>query len=194
MKDSIRTNIEAKINQKLTEEEFQLFSQYLKPMSVEKKGAFVTEGKICTHLYFVEMGILHSFIVDDSGESHTVQFGFEGHWISDLYSFLSGKPAIFNVEALENAEVLAIKNTDFELACRQIPKFEHFVRILLQNAYIHSQQRIAKTFSEDAEHRYVALLNQQPDLSQRVPQYLIASYLGIKPQSLSRIRQSRVKK
>jgi CRP-like cAMP-binding protein len=80
------------------------------------------------------------------------------------------------------------------MACRNIPKFEHFFRILLQNAYIHSQQRIAKTFSEDAEHRYVALLQQQPDLTQRVPQYLIASYLGIKPQSLSRIRQGRIKK
>lgn len=194
MTNSIRTNIEAKINQKLTEEEFQRFSRFLKPMQIEKKGALVTEGKICTHLYFVETGILHSFIVDDSGENHTVQFGFEGHWISDLYSFLSARPAIFNVEALENTDVLAIKNADFETACRELPKFEHFFRILLQNAYIHSQQRIAKTFSEDAEHRYKALLQQQPDLAQRVPQYLIASYLGIKPQSLSRIRQSRIKK
>jgi CRP-like cAMP-binding protein len=191
---SIRANIETKINQKLSDEEFLQLSAYLKPVKIEKKQLIISEGKVCNHLYFVETGILHSYVMDSQGDMHTVQFGFEGHWITDLYSFLSGKPAIFNVEALENTTAWAIQNTDYEKACCQIHKFEHFFRKLLQNAYIQAQHRIAKTFSEDAENRYLALIQKQPDLLQRVPQYLIASYLGIKPQSLSRIRQTILKK
>ncbi|MEY4934663.1 MAG: hypothetical protein RIS64_1022 [Bacteroidota bacterium] len=190
----IRNNIETKINQKLSDAEFQQFYDYLKPAKIEKKQFLITEGKVCNYLYFVETGILHSYVVDAQGDMHTVQFGFEGHWISDLYSFLSSKPALFNVEALENTTVWAIQNTDFEKACCQIHKFEHFFRKLLQNAYIQAQHRIAKAFSEDAEKRYLTLIQMQPDLLQRVPQYLIASYLGIKPQSLSRIRQNILKK
>lgn len=114
--------------------------------------------------------------------------------MADLYSFLSDRPAIFTIEALETTTLFAIKQTDFENTCRQVPKFEHFFRILIQNAYVNSQQRIAKTFSQDAGNRYLALIKQQPDLLQRVPQYLIASYLGIKPESLSRIRKNYLKK
>ena len=126
MQNNIRNNIETKINQKLSDAEFQQFSQYLKPLKIEKKDILVTEGKVCSHIYFVEKGILHSFVINTNGESHTVQFGFEGHWISDLYSFLSQKPAIFNIEALEQTEILAISNIDFEKACCEIHKFEHF--------------------------------------------------------------------
>lgn len=95
---------------------------------------------------------------------------------------------------MEETEILAISKTNFEKALQDIPKFERFFRILIQNAYIQSQHRIAKNYSDDAEHRYLALIKQQPDLLQRVPQYLVASYLGIKPQSLSRIRQNLSKK
>lgn len=190
----MRTNIENKINRKLSDAEFQQLRDCLKLVQVEKKQLLVAEGNVCNYLYFVETGILHSYVVDTQGDMHTVQFGFEGHWISDLYSFLSGKPALFNVEALENTTVWAIQNTDYEKMCCQIHKFEHFFRKLLQNAYIQAQHRIAKAFSEDAEKRYLTLIQMQPDLLQRVPQYLIASYLGIKPQSLSRIRQNLLKK
>ena len=83
-----------------------------------------------------------------------------------------------------------IQYSDFEKACKEIPKFESFFRILVQNGYLSSLQRIAKSFTDDAEQRYLSLIKQQPDLEQRVPQYLVASYLGIKPQSLSRIRHN----
>jgi CRP-like cAMP-binding protein len=194
MQNKIRENIENKMKQTLTDEEFELFNEWLVPIQIDKKVQIVFEGKICNYLYFIESGILHSFITDTDGENHSIQFGFDDYWISDLYSFLSGKPALFNIEALVPTNVYAIKYANFEKACSQIPKFEHFFRILIQNAYVHSQQRIAKNFSEDAEHRYLTMLQQQPILLQKIPQYLIASYLGIKPQSLSRIRQNISKK
>ncbi len=194
MRSRIKNNIEQKLNQTLTEYEYETFQSFLVPIKIEKKSQLVFEDKVCKYLYFVEQGVLHSYLTDDNGENHTIQFGFEGHWISDLYSFVSNTPATFNIEALEETEILAISKTNFEKALQDIPKFERFFRILIQNAYIQSQHRIAKNYSDDAEHRYLALIKQQPDLLQRVPQYLIASYLGIKPQSLSRIRQNLSKK
>lgn len=194
VKSRIKDNIEQKLSQALTEHEYNTFISFLVPIKIEKKSQLVFEDKVCKYLYFVEQGVLHSYLTDDNGENHTIQFGFEGHWISDLYSFVSNTPATFNIEALEETEILAISKTNFEKALQDIPKFERFFRILIQNAYIQSQHRIAKNYSDDAEHRYLALIKQQPDLLQRVPQYLVASYLGIKPQSLSRIRQNLSKK
>ena len=191
---NIRKNIETKINQKLTDAEFEKLREWFSPIHVEKKEQFVNEGQISRNVYFVDAGATHTFISDKKGEIHTVQFGFEGYWIGDMYSFFSGNPAIFTVETLEPTTLFAMKHVDFEKACSQIPKFEHFFRILIQNGYLSSLQRIAAGFSEDAEERYLSLIKKQPDLPQRVPQYLVASYLGIQPQSLSRFRQNLLKK
>ena len=194
MQNNIRKNIDAKINQKLTDIEFEKLSGWFVPIQLENKVQFVNEDQVSRNLYFVGSGATHTFIVDEKGEVHTVQFGFEGYWIGDMYSFFSGNPAIFNVETLEPTTLFAMKHADFEKACEQIPKFEMFFRILVQNGYLSALQRIANSFSEDAEQRYLSLIKRQPDLPQRVPQYLVASYLGIKPQSLSRIRQKLLKK
>ena len=194
MKNNIRENIEGKINLKLTDIEFEKLSDWFVLIKLENKMQFVKEGQVSRNLYFVDSGATHTFIIDKKGEAHTVQFGFEGYWVGDMYSFFSGNPAIFNVETLEPTTLFAMKHVDFEKACEQIPKFEMFFRILVQNGYLSSLQRIAKSFSEDAEQRYLMLIKNHPDLPQRVPQYLVASYLGIKPQSLSRIRQNLTKK
>lgn len=194
MQHSIRTNIEQKINKKLHDDDFQKFSNWLTPMTVAKKEQIIREGQSAQNLYFIQKGVLHLYALDESGETHTVQFGFEGYWLNDLYSFLSNKPAIFNLEALEETKVLVLSKADFDQACDEIPSFERFFRILIQNAYVNAQHRIAKVFSKDAAQRYLDLIQQQPNLLQRVPQYLVASYLGIKPQSLSRIRQNLQKK
>jgi CRP-like cAMP-binding protein len=189
MKVSIRQNTENKIGQLLTDEEFDLFQSLLSKISLKKKEFLIREGDLNSNIYFIENGILHSFKTDESGEMHSIQFGFPGHWISDLYSFFSGNHALFSVEALEDAELLVLNYSGFKDACEKLPKFEKFFRILIQNAYVKAQQRIAKNFSNDAAQRYKDLLEQQPEMLQKVPQYLVASYLGIKPQSLSRIRK-----
>jgi CRP-like cAMP-binding protein len=193
MKNSIRKNIEAKINQKLTDEEVEKLNEWFTPLKVPKNEQIVSEGKVCQTLFFVEKGLTHTFIIDKKGVINTIQFGFEGYWAGDMFSFFSGKPALFNVESLETTTLFTMEYSDFEKACNQIPKFESFFRILVQNAYLSALQRIAKNFNEDAEERYKSLTKQQPDLQQRVPQYLVASYLGIKPQSLSRIRHNLLK-
>ncbi len=123
-----------------------------------------------------------------------VQLALEDHWISDLYSFFSGKKAIYTIETLEATKVLALNKEGFQKACDTIPVFDRFFRILLQNAYVALQQRMAQTNSEEAESRYAEFSKTHPDFIQRIPQYLIASYLGVKPESQSRIRKGIAKK
>lgn len=194
MHESLRQNIERKINTALSDDDFALFLRFLEPVTFSKKTIVLEAEHFCSNIYYIEKGLLISLLTDEKGEKHAVQFAFEDHWISDLYSFFSQKPAIITIEALEDTTALAITKENFELAMQKLPQFERFFRILIQNAYIHSQQRIAKTFTDDAEQRYKDLICTNPNFLQRVPQYLIASFLGIKPQSLSRIRQNLYKK
>jgi CRP-like cAMP-binding protein len=186
--DLIRS-IESKIHQEMTDKESLDLKKWFSPVQVGRKEGIVSEGKVSRTAYFIESGATHTFVIDNKGSAHTIQFGFEGYWVGDIYSFFSGKPALFNLESLEPARLLSIRHEDFEKACVQIPKFETYWRKTIQNGYMGSLLRIAKGFSDDAEHRYLSLIMQQPDLPSRIPQYLVASYLGIRPESLSRIRK-----
>src|SRR5699024_10266788 len=118
------------------------------------------------------------------------QFALEGYWITDHYSFFARKKSVYTVEMLEAGELLVLNVEKFDELCKTSHLYEHFFRLLIQNAFISLQYRLALTNSEDAEHRYLAFADKYPHFIQRIPQYLIASYLGIQPQSLSRIRQS----
>ena len=189
MLSAIKENIESKIDQKLDDVDFDYLSTLFIERNFIKKELIFSAGQKCNELFYVASGVLHSFSIDTKGESHTMQFGLEDYWMTDLYGFFGKGKAIFYLEALEQTKVYSISRSNFNEALNKLPKFERFNRILLQNAYIKSLHRIAKNYTEDAEKRYLDLLREQPDLIQRVPQYLIASYLGIKPQSLSRIRQ-----
>jgi CRP-like cAMP-binding protein len=187
MKDHLKDSIEAKI--RLSDTEYAQFKAFFIKKTVKKKDLLVREGDISRNTFFIEKGAMCVYSIDNDGEMHVVQFGFEGYFIGDLYSFYTGKPALYSIEALEDCEILQIDYETQERAYEKIPKIERFFRLLVQNAYINAQLRIAKTFSDSAEDRYLTLIKRHPDILQRVPQYLVASYLGIKPQSLSRIRK-----
>ena len=119
-----------------------------------------------------------------------MQFAIENYWITDASSYFKGTPAVTTIEALEPTRALLINKNAFEQLCCSHPLFDRFFRKLLQNSLASLHYRIAKTISEDADHRYKEFATRYPHFIQRIPQYLIASYLGIKPQSLSRIRKS----
>jgi CRP-like cAMP-binding protein len=190
MEQLLRDNIEKTIARKLQEHEYNGLSDLLVKRSFLKKELLAEEGRNCDLIYFILSGACYSFITDEGGEVHTIQFALEGYWISDLYSFFSGNKAIYTIEALEDVRCLALTREDFHRACEEFPVFDRFFRILIQNAYVALQYRLAKTNSAEAADRYQEFTKDHPDFGQRVPQYLIASYLGIKPQSLSRIRKS----
>lgn len=189
MFDALKANIEKTIGTRLTESEIADFSKLVFEKSVDKKTTLAEEGNICSHVYFVVEGSAYSYISDPKGNKHALQFALENYWISDLYSFFSGRKAIYSVETLEPCKLVVLNKESFELACKTIPVLNCFFRILIQNAYVSLQYRLARANSVEAETRYEEFSKQNPHFMQRIPQYLIASYLGIKPQSLSRIRK-----
>lgn len=172
-----------------TDEELDLTKQFFIPKKLRKRQFLLQEGDICKYNAFVEKGILRSFTVDEKGSEHIVQFAFEGWWISDLASFLTGNLSTYSIEALEDSELLLLTSQAREELMNKVPMFERYQRILLQNAYIALQSRIASSLTETAEEKYTKLINGCPGISQRVPQHMIASYLGLTPETLSRIRK-----
>jgi CRP-like cAMP-binding protein len=189
MIDILRTHIEKLLNAPVPEGNCSLFSTLLYEKTFEKKDVLVEEGKQCNLIYFLTEGSCYSYYLDEKGEEHAIQFALAGYWISDLYSFFSCKKAIYTIQALEPTKVLVLNKENFQKACDTMPAFDRYFRLLIQNAFVALQYRLAKTNSEDAEHRYNEFAQLHPHFVQRIPQYLIASYLGIKPQSLSRIRK-----
>jgi CRP-like cAMP-binding protein len=163
--------------------------------STLKKGeTLVTQGRPCDKAFFIQKGLLYSYRTIESGENQVVQFGQDHHWFGDLHSFLTGKDALFSLEALEPSELWAISKRDADRAMSLSRALETFMRLLFQTAYAHTLAYLSELYSQDAEAKYERLRTQRPQLLQRVPQHLIASYLGILPSSLSRIRSKKADK
>lgn len=178
------------INQKiqLTEAELQQCKTFFLPKKLEKKQYLLRAGEVCQYITFVEEGLLCSYTIDARGNEHVLQFAPEGWWISDNYSFLTSEPSAYFIEPLEEAELLLLTPLAMEEMLLQIPKMERFFRLLMQNNLIAQQRRTLSSLSLSAEERYTRLLQQYPEIVQRSPQHLIASYLGVTPETLSRIR------
>lgn len=179
-----------KFNEKvnLSEEEEEVIKQYLTPKKLRKKQYLLQEGDVCKHIAFVEKGALKAYVVDDAGAESIIQFALEGWVISDLYSFLTGEPATYNIDALENAELVLISKSAHEELLKKIPKYETYIRLQITGAYIALQKRLTSIISLPLEERYKNFLATYPNIAQRVPQHMIASYMGLTPETLSRVR------
>lgn len=172
----------------ITEEEFDFCKTLFQPKKLRKKRFLLGEDDVCKYTAFVEKGLLRSFIIDEKGAEHILQFSLEGWWVADLSSFLTGEPSKFNIEALEDCELLLITKPSWDLLLAKIPSFERYFRILIENNLIVTQKRLIASFSDTAEEKYQKLLQNFPHILQRVPQHMIASYLGITRETLSRVR------
>jgi CRP-like cAMP-binding protein len=173
----------------LTEEEQAYFTSLLQVKRLRKKQYLLQEGDVARYEYFVNKGCLRTYYIDPKGIEHVVQFAIEEWWIGDMYSFLTQKPARVAIDALEDSEVLIIDKESWEELFVRVPKFERFFRHLLQNAFIANQERIINAMSQTAEERYLNFMERYPQFEQRIPQNQIASFLGITPESLSRVRK-----
>ena len=189
MDNLLKENVSRTIGYVMSEEECHDFSQFFFSRTFDKKAILAEEGRNCRYVYFILKGSCYSCYTNETGDKHAMQFAIEGHWISDHYSFFSGQPGMYTIETIEPTDVLVLNRENYDKICASSHLFEHFFHILIQNAFVAQQYRLAMTNSEEAEHRYVEFLRRYPHFVQRIPQYLIASYLGIKPQSLSRIRK-----
>lgn len=172
----------------LTQEEKGFFTSLLKPKKIRKKQYLLQEGDICYYEYFVNKGCLRTYFIDDKGIDHVVQFSIEDWWTGDMYSFLTQSPSQYTIDALEDSELLYIDKPSLEELYLRIPKFERFFRLLIQNSFISQTNRIRESLSVTADERYCSFIGKYPLMEKRLPLKQIASYLGITPESLSRIR------
>lgn len=159
------------------------------PRTLKKREILLFQGDTSTHMRFIAEGCLRSYYLDDDAKEHILQFGIEGWWVNDLYSYLTQTPARYFIQAIEASKVLQVHRDTLEDLFHQVPAMERFFRIKIQSAYVALQERTTKSMSESAEQRYFEFREKYRAIEQRVPQYMIASYLGITPEHLSTIRQ-----
>ena len=188
----LRTHIETMIKRQLSSSEYERLVHLLVRRRFDKHQLITEEGTDNRYICFMEQGASYSYYTDDKGTRHAIQFALENYWIADLYSFFSGKGAVYSIEALEASTVVMLSHAGYEIICAEMPVFESYFLKLTQEAFIAVQYMLARTKSVSAEERYHEFARLHPDFMQRIPQYLIASYLGIKPQSLSRIRREQL--
>lgn len=172
----------------LTEEERSVLSSKFRVRKFLKGQFVVQNGDVCLNESFVLSGCLKSFYIDDNGQEHVVSFAVENWWAADLGSFITQTPAELNVQCLENSVLAQIHYTELQQLYAEIPKLERFFRLIIQKAFVSAQKRIINNFSLSATDRYLQFKEQYPNIEQRVPQYLVASYLGITKEFLSKIR------
>lgn len=173
-----------------TQEEADFFLSLFKPRKYVKKQFVVQAGEVCTVESFVVSGCLRSYFVDANGQIRIVQFAVENWWISDMESLIKNIPSQLNIDALVDTEVLQIEKVDFENLLDKFPKFEKMFRLMLSNAFISHQRRIIDNLCVPAKERYLHFIKNHRDIEQLVPQHQIASYLGMTPEFLSKIRRN----
>lgn len=173
----------------LTKEEEELFFSKVKVKKYLKGQFVVQEGDVCMYQNFVLSGALKSFYMNNKGHEHIVGFAIENWWTGDLGSFLLQEPSTYNIQCVENCELAQISFQNMELLYIEIPKLERLFRIVIQRAYVASQKRIVNNLSLIAKENYLKFNEDYPQLVQRFPQYMIASYLGFSPEFLSKIRK-----
>ena len=156
---------------------------------LNKKEFLLKSGQTIRHLPFINKGLMINYRLDENGEKHVIQIRWTGLWLGDLYSFFSGNPSKFNIQTYKDTELLLMNHDTYDFITKEYPVYERYFRLGLQNAYVETLNQIYNLHSLSAEKRYIELIKQVPSLLDDIPHYLIASYLNIKPQSLSRIRK-----
>lgn len=178
----------------LNNEEKQLVTEKFQPRLYRKRQYILQEGDVCKQMNFVVRGCLRMFAIDDKGNTHILQFAAENWWINDISSFYERKNSKLNIDALEDTMVLQISFENLTSLYNVAPKFNRIFRVLIENSHVALQKRLLQNISSTAEERYLSFIQTYPQLSNRIPQTQIASYLGITPEFVSRIRNNLVKK
>lgn len=174
---------------KIPDEQFDLISSALLSKKIKKDSILLREGDVCSQVFFVSKGLLRAYTIDNLDKEHIIQFGPEDSWVSDRNSFYFNLPAMFYIDAIEDSEVVFINKDFYEKAEKIIPGFNSFSVMILHNFIRFMQKRISLLLGATAEQRYLDFIELYPNLTLRVPQWMIASYLGITPESLSRVRK-----
>ncbi|MCG2612561.1 Crp/Fnr family transcriptional regulator [Flavobacterium sp. SM15] len=190
MSDSLLKHIQRKTE--LNQEEQEKLLSKIEHRALKKKEHLLTEGTVCDFFCFIEKGCSRIYLINEKGNEQTLQFGIEDWWIVDYMSYSTESPSHFYIQAIENSEVLLIHKKELEQLLVDIPKLERYFRIVLQKTFAATQMRIKFLFTMSAEERYHHFKNAQPEFVQRVPQYMLASYLDFSAEFMSKIRAGKI--
>jgi CRP-like cAMP-binding protein len=186
MLDQFKAHLEKFIE--VDDSEFAAISAFFRVEKVRKKENLLVQGAVCKSHYFVLNGCLRKFFVNDKGIEQTTEFAIENWWMTDNLAYEHGLPTEFYIQAVEPSEMLVIDSASQEQLLNEFPKMERYFRFVYQRAYAATQIRIKYLYDFSKEDFYYLLLRQHPEFVQRIPQYLIASFLGFTPEYLSEIR------
>lgn len=189
---SILNNISRYVQ--LTKEEEAKLTSIIKISRVKKRQFIIQPGFVCQHRSYIVEGAFRVFHLDDEGKEHTVSIGIEDWFVTDFYSYISQTPATNYAEALEDSIIFQMKYEDIENLCKEIHALSEYFRLTTEKAFAFSRRRIISSISKTAEERYFEYINKYPSIANRVPQYVLASYLGISAEFLSKIRTRHHKK
>ncbi|MBK1896844.1 Crp/Fnr family transcriptional regulator [Chryseobacterium paridis] len=178
----------------LSDDEIELIKSVSALKKLRKHQYLLQEGDVWNFNAFVERGLVKTFSIDSKGQEHIMNFSPENYWTGDRESLTSGNPSEFNIIAIENSEIVLIKKEEFKMICRRIPQLNDLVNEILHRSFLVSQKRIHANISLSAEEKYQDFIQKNLSLVNRIPQHMIASYLGVSPETLSRIRAQASKK
>ncbi len=171
-----------------SENNFNKFLKFVTEIKLKRKQIILAEGDVAQNVYFILDGCLRSYSIDKKGNEHVMQFATSNCWITDMYSFISKKKAFLFIEALKDSTVIGLKREDQLLLFEEIPALERYFRILIENSLVSNRSRIIDNFSLTASEKYNIFCKTYPDLVKEIPQKHIASFIGVSPEFLSKIK------
>jgi CRP-like cAMP-binding protein len=192
MPESFEAFITAEAN--LTKDELSRVLSLSTFKKIRKRQLWLKQGEICKHKLFIVSGLLRTYRLSDNGEEYILRFSPENTWLVDLESFRNGTPSMYNIDALEDTEVMLWNEKSFNELFSTIPAFRKYAQKLMGKAFLADQERIMMNISYTSEEKYQDFITSFPDVFNRVPLHMVASYLGVSRETLSRIRHAMVKK
>jgi CRP-like cAMP-binding protein len=173
---------------RLSEQEHELLLTRLRFKKVSKKEYLLKQGQVCSEYIFVLTGCLRLYSITPAGTEQVLQFGIEGWWISDYHSFQNNIPSEYNIQAVEDSEIAIISRSGIEELFQKVPLLNNYFRIIMQRAYTAALKKMELLLVVSAEERYRNFVKNFPEFVQRIPQYMLASFLGFTPEFLSMLR------
>jgi CRP-like cAMP-binding protein len=190
MFNAFRNYINGVTSAEISDEEFKHIEEAFTPRTIKKRQFLLHEGSVCKYMSFIIKGAMRQYCIDEKGNEHIVGLGIEGWWISDRGSFINLTPSKYNIDAVEDTELLITTLEKINILKERSSSFFKMAHILDQNSFVASQKRIEASISYTAEEKFMFLLETTPKFVQRFPQNMLASYLGLTPETLSRVRKS----
>ncbi|UPK68241.1 Crp/Fnr family transcriptional regulator [Chitinophaga filiformis] len=194
MSEVLRSYINTYASTTLTDAEFEIVMKAFTFKRLRRKQYLLQEGDVCKFYGFILKGAMRQYSVDAKGTEYVINLGLEESWVGDRESFFMLTPSRYNIDAWEDTDLLLITNEDFQRLLDTIPAVVTMVRVIDQRYHIATQRRLHSSIAYTARERYEELANTEPELIQRFPQQMIASYLGISPETLSRIRRQGIER